>query len=105
MEKAYITKRLFARGIDVLIVTLITVLLTMITTPFVNNKGINKLNDELVTSFEKYQKKEISMQTYVNQTNDISYELAKMNGINEVLSIIVVVVYFIVFQVYKNKRK
>ena len=98
-EKAYFIQRLFAWIIDIIIVALIT---SIITYPFINNKNVTKLNDEVTKITEKYVNGDLKTNTYISQTIDVNYELAKETGFSNIIQIIMLVLYFIVFQVYKN---
>ena len=98
-NKAYFIQRVVAYIIDIIFITIISSLITM---PFVNNNNVAKLNEEMNNAAQNYTEKKIDMDTYVNQTLDISYQEAKETGLSNVISIIVLVLYFVVFQIYNN---
>ena len=98
-NKAYFIQRAVAYIIDIIFITIISSLITM---PFVNNNNVAKLNEEMNNAAQNYTEKKIDMDTYVNQTLDISYQEAKETGLSNVISIIVLVLYFVVFQIYNN---
>ena len=60
---------------------------------------MNKQSSEIL---EKYQNQEISAKTYFNQSMDNSYQLSKETGLTNIVTIVVYVLYFIVYQMYMN---
>lgn len=42
------------------------------------------------------------MKTYFNQTQDISYDLSREMNVSSIIEVIVYVLYFVVFQIYRN---
>ena len=97
-EKAYFVKRLAAYIIDIMIVMFISSLLTI---PF-NSESVNKLSQQTVDVTNEYLNKGIDTSTYMNQSIDLSYQLSKLTGLSTVITIIIYVLYFIVFQYYMS---
>lgn len=99
MRNSYFVERIAAYLIDIFIVTMIA---SLIAIPFTNTKNYEKLSDEASKITENYQKGNIDTKTYMNQYLDINYDISKAIGVSTILSIIVYVLYFIVFQFYNN---
>ena len=98
-NKAYFLQRLLAYVFDMTIVVLVS---TLISYPFISTKAVDKLNKQSSEILEKYQNQEISAKTYFNQSMDNSYQLSKETGLTNIVTIVVYVLYFIVYQMYMN---
>lgn len=98
-NKAYFLQRLLAYVLDMTIVVLVS---TLISYPFISTKTVDKLNKQSSEILEKYQNQEISAKTYFNQSMDNSYQLSKETGLTNIVTIVVYVLYFIVYQMYMN---
>ena len=98
-NKAYFLQRLLAYVLDMTIVVLVS---TLISYPFISTKAVDKLNKQSSEILEKYQNQEISAKTYFNQNMDNSYQLSKETGLTNIVTIVVYVLYFIVYQMYMN---
>ena len=61
-----------------------------------------KLSDEQTTIIENYINHDITMENYVNQMVDLSYDIARETGIITIVSIVVVLLYYVLFPVYWN---
>lgn len=98
-NKAYFLQRLLAYVLDMTIVVLVS---TLISYPFISTKAVDKLNKQSSEILQKYQNQEISAKTYFNQSMDNSYQLSKETGLTNIVTIVVYVLYFIVYQMYMN---
>lgn len=98
-KKALFFQRFFAFLIDMLLLSFIT---SIITTPFVDSKKISSLNEKSVEITQKFQKNEIDNMTYLKQYSDIYYKLARSSGIISFVSLLLSVLYFVVFQIYEK---
>ena len=98
-KKALFFQRFFAILIDMLLLSFIT---SIITTPFVDSKKISSLNEKSVEITQKFQKNEIDNMTYLKQYSDIYYKLARSSGIISFVSLLLSVLYFVVFQIYEK---
>lgn len=99
LKKASFIRRLAAFVIDMVLIAFIA---GIIATPFVNTSKIDKLNEKEVETIEKYRNEEITADEYVMNYGDVYYELIKENGISTLISIILSIGYFIVFQLYNK---
>ncbi len=98
-EKALFIKRLIAFCIDMVIISFVASLLSM---PFIDSKAITELQDKQFSSYEKYSKEEINYEEYLIEFSDVSYKLAREEGIVSIITILLVIVYFVVYQLKNN---
>lgn len=98
-DKALFIKRLIAFCIDMVIISFIASLLSM---PFIDSKAITELQDKQFSSYEKYSKQEINYEEYLIEFSDISYKLAREEGVISIITILLVIVYFVIYQLKNN---
>lgn len=98
MKKATFTNRLAAFLIDFIIISLIGGLITQGLT----TKKIEKLNNELQDVITEYTQGEMTMEDYLENTNEISYELEKASLPMNTVYVVLYIGYFIIFQ-FLNK--
>ena len=98
-ERALFFQRLMAFLIDVLIVSLLT---SFISNPFVDNKKVEKISEDVVNLVEKYGNKEINTKKYVADYINISYDLAKENGKIVIIQILLGIGFYIIVPLYSN---
>ena len=98
-EKALFVQRLCAYIIDLLLVSFVA---SLICTPFVDNKKIEDLNETANTVMEKYANEEISAEEYIVEYSNVAYDTARSTGINTIVTIIVCILYYVVFQLYNK---
>ena len=98
-NKALFIQRLVAFVLDILIITFVT---SLIATPFVDLEKSNKLSNQSTEVMQKYIDIEIDTKTYSIEFMNISYKLARNNGILSFITIILEILYFVVFQIYRN---
>ncbi len=99
LDKPLFLQRLVAFFIDGMILSLIV---SIITVPFVDNDSMIKLNDSAVDLTEKFQQEEIGLRTYFTEYMDIAYQMARKNGFVSLVSLFFEVLYFIVYQFYQG---
>ncbi len=97
MEKIYASfwQRLCAFIIDMFLISLVT---SLITQPFIHNNNLQTLSNEVTDTLEQYQKKKIDINTYINRTVDISYDMARESGLSTIIGIALSILYFVVYQ-------
>ena len=98
-DKALFIQRLFAFIIDVL---LVSVLVSLLTTPFVKTENNDNYNEQLNSVISKLQKKEIDTKEYIVEYSNIYYKISRDNGIVSIVTIFFNVLYFVVYQIYTN---
>ena len=87
-KNAAFIERLGAFLIDFMIISIVV---SFITYPFVNNSNYRKLNEEATELIEKYQNGDIKPNTYINRAADINYDIARQTGLSSVISIMLFV--------------
>ena len=98
MKKATFTNRLLAYLIDSIIVLLVS---SIIAIPLTSKK-IESLEKELKTITKEYTNQNIDMNTYLEKTQDLNYQIQKCSVSTNVVYLIVSIIYYVVFQ-YLNK--
>lgn len=98
-ENALFLQRFVAFILDIMMVS---VVVSLISFPFLNTDSIQKLNDESVQIMDRYMKQKINIEAYMTESVDVSYELAKQNGAVSLMTIFLNILYFVVFQFYKK---
>lgn len=99
LKKASFIKRLGAYVIDYLLIVL---LISLISTPFVDTKKSEKLEKEALEIVQKYQNGEITLDEYSSRYTSAYYNVSRVNGIVTFITIIINIVYFVVFQLYNK---
>lgn len=100
-EKALFIQRVVAFLVDIILVAFVS---SFIIFPFVDNEALEKLTNQNTKVANQYLQQEIDINTYMNQSMDISYQIAKQNGIGTILTIVLYLLYYVIFQFY-NKGK
>lgn len=100
-RKASFLERLCAFIIDMILISMVTSLIAM---PFSSSKNYEKLTKESHEVIEQYQKGKIDAKTYINRTNDITYDISRETGLLSIIEIFLFALYFIVIQ-YKSLGK
>lgn len=96
--KALFSQRFVAFMIDLFLVSALT---TLVTTFIPTNGTIDKIYDQQTKIIENYTSQKITMEEYVNQLVDISYDIAKQTGIATLVGIAISLLYYVLY-VYKN---
>ena len=99
LEKALLFQRVLAFLLDVFLVTL---LVSTISSFFVDTERSNELTKEATTLMEEYRSNNISFNNFVSEYSIISYKMARNTGVVSFLTIIFNILYFVVFQIYNN---
>ena len=90
-NKAMFLQRLVAYLIDSAIVVFIA---SLISVPFINNDKVSDLNDKSYELIEKYRSNKISNNEYIAEYMNISYDLAKSEGIVTLISVVAGLIVF-----------
>ena len=98
-KKASFRKRLCAYLIDIFVVSLLA---SLIVVPFIDAKSVDKLDKNMVEVTEAYVNNEIDEMTFLSESESINYQLAKLTGTLTFVTIIIKMLYFIVFQLYNK---
>lgn len=97
IERIYASfwQRLCAFIIDMLLITLVS---SFIISPFVKNANLDQLSEETYHTIEQYTSGKLDVNTYINRTMDISYDMARESGLSSIISIAISILYFVVYQ-------
>ena len=98
-KKAYFVQRLIAFLIDILLVYTITSIVAM---PFVDTKESKKVNEEINEVLDQTTKQEITTREFADRNMDLSYRVARKNGIISLITLVMNILYFMVFQLYNK---
>ena len=98
-KKALFIQRFVAFIVDILIVTTVA---SLISYPFMNSKKNNEYSDQAVELQEKILNNELSTKEYIIEYSDISYKIARENGILALITIFLNVCYFVILQLKMN---
>lgn len=99
LNRASFVKRLCAYVVDYLLVVLV---ISVIAMPFTDTKKTEKLEKESTEIIEKYQKGEITPDEYLQRYSSVYYNLSRNTGIVTFITIIVYILYYVVFQLYNK---
>ena len=99
LKKASFIKRICAYIIDYIIIVL---LVTLVSTPFIDAQKSDKLQKESNEIITKYQAGEISEKEYIESASIAYYNLNKATGIMTFAIIIISILYYVVFQLYSK---
>ena len=98
-EKALFIQRFVAFIIDILLISMVA---SFIVVPFVDNDSITKLTDSGNEVSEKYLAGEIDEKAYFTESMNITYQMARKNGALTFVTLLLEILYFIVFQFYRG---
>lgn len=98
-KNAVFLQRLVAYIIDAIIITII---ISLIASPFINSDAIQKINNDLLELVNQLQNNELNYLTYVKEVSVLELQLAKLNGVTTIITLFVSILYFIVFQIYNG---
>lgn len=96
-DKPLFFQRLVAFLIDVVIVSILSSLLA---TPFVNSKMTESLNDEAYGIIQKLRDENISTTQYVTDYMNVVYKLARANGLVSIITILLNIIMYVVIPLY-----
>ena len=97
VEKTYFFQRLGAYVIDFMIVAVIA---SILSTPFIKTKEVETLEKQYTEITEKYVNQSIDSKEYTAEIINIQYQLSQVNGLVTIITILISVLYFVVFQLY-----
>ena len=97
--KAMFSQRVLAFLIDLFILSIITSLITMFIP--INDTAI-KLYEEQNRVLEGYVEGTVPMEEYVNQMIDLGYDISKQTVIISIVSIVISLLYYVVYPCYNN---
>lgn len=98
-KNAVFLQRLCAYIIDAIIVTLCA---SLIAGPFINSSSVEKIDNQLQEVATKLQNGEINYTTYMNEVAVLGLESGKQNGLLTIVTILLEIIYYTVFQLYNS---
>lgn len=99
MKKASFLERFVAHLIDIFLVSFVAVLLSY---PFLDFKSIEKLDDSYTEVVEKALNDEIDIKVFTSESARVAYQLGAKQGITSILTLVIIVLYFVVYQFYND---
>ena len=99
LKKGSFIRRIVAYIIDYVI---LVILISLISSPFVDTAKTKTIEKEANEIIEKYQSGEISSDEYIQRYSSVYYNLSRSTGVVTFFTIIIDVLYFIVFQLYNK---
>lgn len=97
--KAYFLPRLIAYVIDIFLVSMVASLILMV---IPTNNNLAKLQEESVTLQENYLEEKITNEEFIRQYAMIVYDIDYASVISYIIQVVLIVLYFIVFQFYNK---
>lgn len=98
-KKASFFQRLIAFVFDMVLISLIA---SIVSTPFINEEKIEKLENKQVQVINDYSSKKIDSDDYLINEIDIYYNINRANGLSTIITIFLEVLYFVLYQIYIN---
>lgn len=100
-EKALFIQRLFAYLIDIFIISFVASLIAL---PFIDAEQYSKYSKDLKEMTQKYTTNEINSEDYLIQSETLTYNISRLNAPTTFITVVLGVLYFIVFQVYNSGK-
>ena len=97
--KAMFSQRVLAFLIDLVLLSIICSLITMFVPV---NDTATKLYEEQNRVLEGYVEGTVSMEEYVNQMVDLSYDISRQTVIVSIVTIVISLLYYVVYPCYNN---
>ena len=97
--KAMFSQRILAFLIDLVLISVITSFITVFVPV---NDTATKLYEEQNKVLEGYVEGTVSMEEYVNQMVDLSYDISKQTVIVSIVTIVISLLYYVVYPCYNN---
>ena len=103
-KKSYDIKAMFSQRVLAFLIDLVLIsVISFIITTFVPvNDTATKLYEEQNKVLEDYVEGTVSMEEYVNQMVDLSYDISKQTVIVSIVTIVISLLYYVVYPCYNN---
>jgi len=99
VNKAYFFPRVIAYFIDMILIMIASYFISFIVP---QNKDVSVLNKELSLLQQEYLNKEISADDFIDRGSILVYESDYANSGGIIIQVIIIILYFIIFQFYNN---
>lgn len=97
--KAYFLPRFIAYIIDIILVFMVS---TLIITVIPKNSNIEQLQKETKEINEKFTNKEITQKQYIERAKTLTYDYQYANVPYSIVDIVILILYFVIFQFYNK---
>lgn len=97
--KAYFLPRFIAYIIDIILVFMVS---TLIMTVIPKNSNIEQLQKETKEINEKFTNKEITQKQYIERSKTLIYDYQYANVPYSIVDIVILILYFVIFQFYNK---
>lgn len=97
--KAYFLPRFIAYIIDIILVFMV---FTLIMTVIPKNSNIEQLQKETKEISEKFTNKEITQKQYIERAKTLTYDYQYANVPYSIVDIVILILYFVIFQFYNK---
>lgn len=97
--KAYFLPRFIAYIIDIILVFMVS---TLIITVIPKNSNIEQLQKETKEIKEKFTNKEITQKQYIERAKTLTYDYQYANVPYSIVDIVILILYFVIFQFYNK---
>lgn len=97
--KAYFLPRFIAYIIDIILVFMVS---TLIMTVIPKNSNIEQLQKETKEIKEKFTNKEITQKQYIERAKTLTYDYQYANVPYSIVDIVILILYFVIFQFYNK---
>lgn len=97
--KAYFLPRFIAYIIDIILVFMVS---TLIMTVIPKNSNIEQLQKETKEINEKFTNKEITQKQYIERAKTLTYDYQYANVPYSIVDIVILILYFVIFQFYNK---
>lgn len=98
-KKALFLQRFLAFCIDVILISLLA---SIITTPFMDKEKMEKIEKQEIQLLEQTKSQDFDVDDYIDSYMSINYKTARYSGLLSLVVIFLDVLYFVVYQMYKN---
>ena len=98
-KKALFIQRFIAYCIDILIVSCVV---SIVVLPFYNEKEMTKYEEKTNTLIEKMANNKIDSDEFMVESMNITYGQARANGIMVLVTVIIEILYFVIYQLYNG---
>jgi len=98
-DKALFLQRLVAFCLDIIIVAVVS---SLFASHFIDTDKSNSLTRESNEIVQKFVDNKIDVATYADEAKDISYKIARNNGVLSIVTMVIGILYYVVFQIYNG---
>lgn len=98
-KKALFLQRLVAFILDAI---LVSTLASLISSPFIDEEKVTKLEKQSMQIIEKYREEEAPTQEFITEYFQVYYQMGRASGMTTLVTIFIGVLYYVVYQTRMN---